>query len=163
MSAGKLDRLFALLADHHRGQSPPFESHQDLYAKIDTIKSGDVPWGSFGVQWNGEDAPWKSETFKVLYQDPLEVMEQQFSNPEFDGHIDYAAKQVYDANDERCYTDLCSGNFAWRQSVGVCYSRVHIPCSPFCTFRLKSRIKTVPMRGPYSLQSSLAATRPRSL
>lgn len=38
-------------------------------------------------------------------------------NPDFDGEFDYAPYIDLDMNGERVWSDVMSGNYAWRQSV----------------------------------------------
>ncbi|KAF9487940.1 hypothetical protein BDN71DRAFT_1485194 [Pleurotus eryngii] len=121
MSGGRLDQLSELLAALYPGQDPPFANHDDLYATIDSVKHGDTSWKSFSVLYNGKvdlttnPACWMTETYEVWYRDPLAIMEKQLANPDFRYEIDYAPKLVH-ANGTRQYTDLMSGNWAWREA-----------------------------------------------
>ncbi|KAH6901585.1 hypothetical protein BKA70DRAFT_1157797 [Coprinopsis sp. MPI-PUGE-AT-0042] len=122
MSAGRIDELAQLLAQLYPDQPPPFANHKELYALIDSIKEGDVPWDSFSVAFNGDTPtpnaplpPWASQKYEVWFRDPLQVMESQLANPEFKGKIDYAPKRVF-RKEKRQYEDLMSGNWAWRQA-----------------------------------------------
>ncbi|KAH6886621.1 hypothetical protein BKA70DRAFT_1377252 [Coprinopsis sp. MPI-PUGE-AT-0042] len=99
MPAGGVDTLTHLLATLYKDQPPPFASARELYALIDSIKDGHVPWDSFSV-W---------------FRDPLTVLEEQMANPEFNGKIDFAPKRLF-RNNKRQYTDLMSGNWAWNQA-----------------------------------------------
>ncbi|KAG5634194.1 hypothetical protein H0H81_002978 [Sphagnurus paluster] len=56
------------------------------------------------------------KSFKVWFYDPLKVLEAQIENPDFNGEMDYAAKQVYGPDDKRQFKDMMSGNWPWRQS-----------------------------------------------
>lgn len=58
-----------------------------------------------------------TKTFEVWFRNPLEVLEAQIGNPDFDGEIDYAPKQVVGKNGKRQFTDLQSGDWAWEQAV----------------------------------------------
>ena len=49
---------------------------------------------------------WMSKTFELWFQNPLEILESQIGNPDFDGEIDYSPKQVLGKNGKRQFTDL---------------------------------------------------------
>lgn len=123
LSAGRIDELAQLLAQRYPDQLPPFANHQELYALIDSIKEGDVPWDSFSVTFNSDRPtsttplpPWAYQQYEVWFRDPLHVMESQLANPDFKEKIDYAPKRVF-RKGKRQYQDLLSGNWAWKQAV----------------------------------------------
>ena len=120
MSAGKIDRLLTLLASLYDGQ-PPFMSHRELYATIDTIKQGEIPWNSFSVTYNGvrpqrNPPAWMDASYEVWFRSLLQVLKGQISNPEYSDLMDFTPKQVY-REGKRQYTDLMSSNWAWDQAV----------------------------------------------
>ncbi|KAJ3568913.1 hypothetical protein NP233_g5391 [Leucocoprinus birnbaumii] len=121
MSAKKIDRLMDILSTLYE-QLPPFADHRELYSIIDSIKQGGVPWDSFTVQYNGPRPsdgepvpPWMEKGYEVWYRDPLKVMEEMISNPEFNNQIDYAPKWVL-WKGKRQFGDVMSGNWAWWQA-----------------------------------------------
>ncbi|KAF8168552.1 hypothetical protein B0H34DRAFT_855228 [Crassisporium funariophilum] len=124
MSNGDVNTLMELWAEYQalKGEEvdPPFAHTKDLHDAIDSIPLGDVPWQAFKVKYNGEipeKAPgWMTKEYEVWYQDPLCVMEMQIGNPNFDGEIDYAPKEVYGRNGRRQFTDLMSGQWAWNEA-----------------------------------------------
>ncbi|KAL0957171.1 hypothetical protein HGRIS_003263 [Hohenbuehelia grisea] len=114
MSAGKVDRLADILAAMYQ-DNPAFANHKDLYATIDTIQQGEIPWSAFAVTYDGPlptsgvVPPWMTTEFEVWFRNPLELLEQQLGNPDFAGETDYAPKRVFDKGNKRQYTDLMSG------------------------------------------------------
>ncbi|KAJ7928656.1 hypothetical protein B0H13DRAFT_2311264 [Mycena leptocephala] len=56
IAGSRVDRLSQLLAALYRGTDPPFADHKDLYATIDAIQQGDIPWQSFSVTYNEKAA-----------------------------------------------------------------------------------------------------------
>jgi hypothetical protein len=118
LSARSFNELADILRSMHG--TTPFGDVKDLYTVIDEIKEGDAPWDSFVDQWDGEVmenmAQWK-KNYEVWFRGPLQVMENQISSPDFDGELDYAPKQLWNKAGKRIYTDLMSGNWAWRQAV----------------------------------------------
>ena len=143
MSTGNIDILMQLMAAWHKSHTgtskleensddellnesepidPPFNSANHMYHIIDSIPLGDVPWEGFKVTYN-EDIPkhnppsWMMKSFEVWFRNPLEVLEAQIGNPDFDGEIDYAPKQVLGKNGKHQFTDLQSGDWSWEQAV----------------------------------------------
>lgn len=106
------------------GISPPIIDHADLLRQIDSIPLGDVPWECFSLGYS--DPPpksagppeWKTAEYEVWFRNPREVIKGILGNPEFDGHIDYSAYREHE-DLQRRYSNLMSGDWAWRQSV--CY------------------------------------------
>jgi len=128
MSARKIDKLMDVLAALNAGP-PPFTSHHELYALIDAIKQGEIAWNSFSITYNGtvpQDGlpipPWMDNLYEIWFRDPLQVIEAQIGNPEFNNMMDFAPKRVY-FKGKRQYEDLMSGNWAWDQAVTSFVSR----------------------------------------
>ncbi|KAG1840992.1 hypothetical protein F4604DRAFT_1548033, partial [Suillus subluteus] len=73
MSGPNIDflmELWAFKAAKYEEDSP-FKSHRDVYATIDAIRAGDVPWQCFTVSPQ-EDLPsnaptWKQHEYQVWY------------------------------------------------------------------------------------------------
>ncbi|KZP34143.1 hypothetical protein FIBSPDRAFT_906343 [Athelia psychrophila] len=100
---------------------PPFTNKEDVYETIDSTTLGDAPWESFSVKYQGLEpeegsAPWMEQEYDVWCRNPRTVMRNQLANPDFDGEIDYQAKQTFAADGQREYSDMMSGNWAWQQS-----------------------------------------------
>lgn len=147
MSAAKIDKLLKLLADVYDTQ-PPFTSSKQLYKMIDAIKQGDVLWNSFSVAYDGPrppegapQPPWMNENHEVWFRDPLQVLENQIANPDFNGQMDLSPKRVY-YKGKRQYHDLMSGNWAWEQAVSCCNSHATLVN---VVRRMKSRRTSPPM------------------
>ncbi|KAG6915326.1 hypothetical protein DXG01_012132 [Tephrocybe rancida] len=73
----------------------------EIYALIDKIKHGNVPWNSFSIKYNDPlptdcpVPPWMTEEHEVWFQDPPDIFENQLGNPDFADKTDYALKRVY--------------------------------------------------------------------
>ncbi|KAH9857837.1 hypothetical protein C2E23DRAFT_865564 [Lenzites betulinus] len=122
MSGSKIDELMQLWAcTLPEDEDPPFVSHQHLYATIDAISSGDVPWQTFSVSYNGAiplgvTPSWMSREYDVWFRDPRLVLRNQYSNRDFASDIDYAPKRLILANGKRQYRDFMSGDWAWNEA-----------------------------------------------
>ncbi|KAF7297024.1 hypothetical protein MIND_00934900 [Mycena indigotica] len=121
MSGDSIDQLAQFLAALYKDDDPFFNNHRDLYAMIDEIQEGDIPWQSFSVQYtgprpdSGQVPPWMTQTYEVWFRSPLAIFERQLANPDFKDELDWAPKRVF-KEDKRQFTDLMSGNWAWRQA-----------------------------------------------
>lgn len=110
------------------GASPPFSSYRDLYATIDAITLGDATWESFSVHYTGEvpahnPPSWMSSEYVVWFHNPLTVVTNMLSNPDFAEEFDYFPYREYH-NGKRQWTDMMSGDWVWAQSVwaaSLCY------------------------------------------
>ncbi|KIK14425.1 hypothetical protein PISMIDRAFT_117057, partial [Pisolithus microcarpus 441] len=122
MSASKIDKLLYLWGGSSNGGQPLFSDHNELYETIDATKLGDVWWDTFGLRYNGEQPtdnvpPWMDEVYEYWFRDPSTLVENMFSNVEFDSEIDYAPYQDFTAGDKRRYQNFMSGDWAWSQAV----------------------------------------------
>ncbi|OCH87368.1 hypothetical protein OBBRIDRAFT_850015 [Obba rivulosa] len=127
MSGVKIDTLMQIWAAINAGKSssdlldPLFASADDLYSFIDAMPYGEIGWESFTVSYNGprpehDPPPWMLESYEVWFQCPRKVLYQQLGNPDFAHEMDYAPKRVFNKDGKRVYSDLMSGNWAWKQA-----------------------------------------------
>lgn len=121
--AAQIDALMDIWASKSPDHEPPFVDHKDLYQTIDNITLGDVPWKSLSVSYGGtiaegEDVPpWVRSEYEVWYRDPLAVLKNQLANPDFQGKFHAAPYREYNEDGERVWSDVMSGNWAWKQAV----------------------------------------------
>jgi hypothetical protein len=100
----------------------PFHDHQEMVETIDAIHGGDTPWQSFTASYAGAKPPsnipdWMLKEHTIFFRDPLAVVRNIISNPDFDGQFDYAPYTEFEDEKQR-WTDLMSGKWAWKQAVG---------------------------------------------
>jgi hypothetical protein len=124
ISQKKVDKLLeiwaATLVPHN--DTPPFTNHQCLHQQIDAIRLGDVKWESATLKYNGpppttaRPPEWKTTEYDVWYRNPRDVVKAILANTDFDGHIDYTPYQEFNEG-KRQYSNMMSGNWAWRQCV----------------------------------------------
>ncbi|KAH9919578.1 hypothetical protein B0H21DRAFT_895497 [Amylocystis lapponica] len=117
----KMAKTLRLFANNTRYSPPPFANSADMYAALDAIQQGDTPWQSFSAKYTGpiptdsDPPPWMTAEHQIWCRDILTVIRQILANPEFDGEFNYSAYREY-VNDERRYSNVMSGNWAWKQS-----------------------------------------------
>lgn len=148
MSAGNINILLRLwnasLTTHH--DQAPFRNHKTLYNLIDAIPYGDVPWRSLTIKHplneeEGPRPPWMEEQQVVWYRDPLQVLREIISNPDFMDEFDYVPYHKYSADGIHQFRNVMSGDWAWRQAV----STNHLPF-----FLLTLQVDTYRRRPGYS-------------
>jgi len=88
MSHGDVDTLMRLWATTTLDGCAPFSNHQEMLTAIDAIDVGDVPWQSFSATYSGMAPPvnppdWMLKEYTVYFRDPLAVIRNMVSNPEF--------------------------------------------------------------------------------
>jgi hypothetical protein len=129
MPGTQIDVLFDLWAasGDDGGTEPPFASHIDLYETIDSIKLGDLPWICFTIKYNGplpdndvEVPTWMLMEYEVWCCDIRLLMRGQLANPDFNGEIDYTPLQKFGPTGKREWSNVMTGNWAWKQAVCVC-------------------------------------------
>ena len=124
LSHKKIDKLLELWAATliPHGDSPPIINHQDLHRQIDAIKLGNIQWECAPLKYDRplpkvtRPPEWMTTEYDVWYRDPHKVIKNMLANPDFDGHIDYAAYQEFDG-EKRQYSNMLSGDWSWQQSV----------------------------------------------
>ena len=100
---------------------PPFSNHHNMLAAINAIDFKDVQWQSFSSMYSGDAPPvnppdWMLKEYTVHFRDPLLIVRSMISNPDFKGQFDYAPFREFE-DKVHCWTDIMSGNWAWRQGV----------------------------------------------
>ncbi|KAG1889155.1 hypothetical protein F4604DRAFT_1876911 [Suillus subluteus] len=123
MSAGQIDTLLDLWAATliQYNDSPPFASHHDLYDTIDSTPLGNIAWESFSMSYKGVKPaenvpPWMKVTYEVWFRDPRLLIHNILTNPDFDGEIEYTPYRDYDDNNQRCFKNFFSSDWAWKQA-----------------------------------------------
>ena len=140
MPGSQIDELLDIWAAKY--EDPPFTDHKDLYCMIDPMAVGDAPWSSFLVTYSGplpegdqEVPPWMLVEYEVWHHDPCVVLHQQLGNTDFDGGIHYTPFQETDANGERHWQDIMSGNWVCKQAMSS-FSHVVRLLTDSCSFRI---------------------------
>lgn len=98
-----------------------YDSMKDVLSTIDDISLGDLPWSSFHVRYTGpidEDSPsWKRHVYTVHTRDTLAVQANFLKNQDFAGAFDYRPFRAYTQGGSRQWSNLMSGQWAWKQAV----------------------------------------------
>ena len=135
-SKGNIDELLRALTAYNvtqAGGDAPFDDAQDLFDTIDAIPYGDAPWESFVVRYTGptdENSPsWKRAEYAVHCRHARKVIHNMFGTEEFDGKFDITPYQEYLPNGSVCYSNVMSGEHAYKQAVRYVRScRIWLMC-----------------------------------
>jgi hypothetical protein len=122
-SAGKLNKVLghwaASLLKHN--EYAPWANAEDLYKTIDEIQCGDAPWKSYKIQYQGPRPPtppkWMMETYELCCRDSRQVLHQQLATSDFKGKFNSVPYQQFNSLGKRVYSNLMSGDWAWKQAV----------------------------------------------
>lgn len=170
LSASNIDDLLDLWGQSFReidgSQRAPFEGHEDLYATIDSSTLGDIPWQRLvtGIpdDTNEHSPSWMQTQYEVWYRDPEAVVSAMLSNPDFDGQFDLCLYIDLDAQGNRRWNNVMSGNIAWRRSVSVLVSLASRAYIYGLAHRMISSHPTQIPKDRCTAQLSLGVIRPQS-
>jgi hypothetical protein len=100
----------------------PWCSADEMYATIDSIQDGSTPWSTFILRYNGQKPDrniplWMEEEYELNTRDALEIVCSQISRSEFDGEFDYRPFKEFNPSNERVWSNLMSGEFAFNEAV----------------------------------------------
>ncbi|KAJ6467262.1 hypothetical protein C8R45DRAFT_1106043 [Mycena sanguinolenta] len=127
-----LDLWAASILKH--GECPPWGNAQELYDTIDEIQHGDAPWKVYQIRYTGPRPPvppkWMNETYELCTRDSRTLLHQQLANPDFHDKIDYSPYKQFDADGKRVWSNLMSGEWAWKQADTISQD----PSTHGCTF-----------------------------
>lgn len=123
-SASKLDKALEIWAAsvlQYNG-SVRWRRAQDLYDTIDEIQHGDCPWKTYSIRYdgplpNGTPPQWMTRTYELCVRDSRQLLHEQFKNPDFKDKVDYTPYRQFNSAGKRVWTNLMSGDWAWKQAV----------------------------------------------
>ena len=92
-----------------------------MYTTIDSSVLGDVPWQCMVTQVpedvDEREASWMRTSYEVWFRDPDIVVLNMLRNTDFDGQFDMCPYIELDEEGNRQWSNVMSGNIAWRRSV----------------------------------------------
>jgi hypothetical protein len=116
-----LDLWLAAALERDGADSIPWDTADDMYATIDSIREGSAVWQTVFFQYNGPMPPnppqWMLKTYELNTHNTLLVMEQQLATTAFENETDYVPYKLYDAEGNRVYSNLMSGRWAYKEAV----------------------------------------------
>jgi hypothetical protein len=128
LSRGKTDTLLNIwnASSFYNGGHAPFADTDDMHNCIDSIPLSVAPWKTQTVTYTGprpmQDVPeWMTIEYKLHYRNSRHIALSQLSNPDFNGHIDYAPYKEFDSLGCRRWTNFMSASWAWKEAVSTLF------------------------------------------
>ncbi|KAJ7102682.1 hypothetical protein C8R43DRAFT_1092270 [Mycena crocata] len=114
-----LDLWTAQVLRHN--ETAPWKRAKDLYKTIDAIQHGDAPWKVYKLQYTGPKPAglppkWMTEEYELCARDCRTLLHHQLATPDFKDKINYAPYRQFDACGRRVWSNLMSGDWAWKQA-----------------------------------------------
>ncbi|KAJ7016290.1 hypothetical protein C8F04DRAFT_1215764 [Mycena alexandri] len=103
------------------GGSAPWESTKELYAAIDRIQHGGTPWKTYHIRYTGPLPPgtpprWMTQTYELCTRDARQLLHEQLDTSTFKDNIDYVPYRQFNHRGHRVWSNLMSGDWAWKQA-----------------------------------------------
>ncbi|KAI9456212.1 hypothetical protein F5148DRAFT_1323925 [Russula earlei] len=120
LSNSNIDALLDLWA-RSMGNPAPFRSFKEMHAMIDSSELGDIPWECLRARFSGdvsvgESIPdWMQTDYEIWYRNPDAVVSTMLNSAAFAGQFDLRPYIDLDADGRRRWSNVMSGNMAWRQ------------------------------------------------
>ena len=103
------------------GGAAMWKSAAELYKTIDTIQHGNAPWKTYSFHYKGPLPPtpplWMMRTYELCTRNTHQVLQQQFTNPNFKDKINYTPYMQFNQAGKRVWSNFMSGDWAWKQAV----------------------------------------------
>ena len=119
----KLLRIHAAknILDGHGEDGSIFNDQEEMLKTIDASPYGESTWRAFKVRYTGPVTPnspsWMRKTFIIYIRDTLEVVENLVASEDFKGKFDTTPYQEYLNDNCRVFSNLMSGQWAYKQAV----------------------------------------------
>ena len=118
-----LDLWSATAIKYGSSTGAPWKNAKDMYATIDSIQTGSLPFKTFKFHYTGPKPStppsWMELTYELNTRDVLGVVREQLATTDFDGKIDYIPYKEFNGKSERVWSNLMSGHWAFTQAVCV--------------------------------------------
>ncbi|KAJ7627285.1 hypothetical protein FB45DRAFT_979682 [Roridomyces roridus] len=123
-SEGKLCKALDLWAASVMpyGGTAPWKDAAELYAVIDSIQAGDMPWSTYEMHYTGElpagtPPKWMTQTYEVCARNLRDVLHHQLESAGFKDCIDMVPYQQFNHDHHRVWSNLMSADWAWKQAA----------------------------------------------
>ncbi|KAH6904373.1 hypothetical protein BKA70DRAFT_1193076 [Coprinopsis sp. MPI-PUGE-AT-0042] len=98
----------------------PWSSTQDLYKTVDEIQAGSAPFTTVHFQYSGllptNPPKWMTQKYDLCLRDTRHVIKNTLSTTDYAKEFNTQPYQQFHHNDDRMYSNLLSGDWAWREA-----------------------------------------------
>ncbi|KAJ7939434.1 hypothetical protein B0H13DRAFT_2648517 [Mycena leptocephala] len=103
------------------GRSAPWATAKELYAEIDCVRHGDAPWKTYSICYSGPLPPgtpprWMTQAYELCTRDVRKLLHHQLGTSTFKDDVDYVPYQQFNHGGNRVWSNLMSGDWAWKQA-----------------------------------------------
>jgi hypothetical protein len=104
------------------GGVAPWKNSSELYATIDAINLGNLPWKTYKVQYQGPFPPsippkWMTQTYELCTCDSCQVLHHQLGTTAFKDNINLSPYRQFDNTYQQTWSNLMSADWTWAQAV----------------------------------------------
>lgn len=111
----------------------PWKTANDMYQTIDQIQHGHTPFRTYYFKYSGPrpiDPPsWMLQTYELCLRDSRAVIHHQLANQEFAKEFHAAPYQQFQADGDRVWSNVMSGEWAWNEAVRIAPIGYIVVCS----------------------------------
>ncbi|KAJ7108121.1 hypothetical protein C8R44DRAFT_842997 [Mycena epipterygia] len=116
------------------GGTAPWKNAAELYAVIDDIQNGSMPWKTYQMRYTGPlpagTAPkWMTRTYEVCTRNLRHVLHQQLATSSFKDHVDMIPYRQFNHTGKRVWSNLMSGDWSWKQADLIAADDANHGCS----------------------------------
>lgn len=101
----------------------PWKNATDMYQTIDEVQHGHAPFKTYYFEYQGPrpaDPPsWMTQKYELCVRDSRTVLHHQLANGEFAKEFNAAPYQQFQADGDRVWSNLMSGEWAWNEAVSA--------------------------------------------
>ncbi|KAJ6490015.1 hypothetical protein C8R45DRAFT_1138948, partial [Mycena sanguinolenta] len=91
-----------------------------LYADIDNIREGAVPWKTYRMRYTGplptNPPAWMTQEYELCTRDVRQLLHSQLGTSSFKDHVDLVPYKQFNHQRQRTWSNLMSGDWAWKQA-----------------------------------------------
>ncbi|KDQ54264.1 hypothetical protein JAAARDRAFT_196640 [Jaapia argillacea MUCL 33604] len=125
-SEGSINKALEMWATSllEHDNSPPWRNAQELYDSIDSIQTGDSPWKTYKISYQGPlpvgtPLKWMTETYELVTRDSLKLVENQILTTDWKRDINPIPYQQFDKGGQRIWSNLMSADWAYNQATEI--------------------------------------------
>ena len=100
----------------------PWKNREELYATIDKIQHGALPWKIYQFRYQGPLRPgtppkWMTKYYNLCIRNSHQVLLQQLGSSHFKDSMNLSPHHQFDGTGQCAWLNLMSGDWAWNQAV----------------------------------------------
>jgi len=121
-----LDLWLAATVKAGDGSPLPWASATEMYETIDSIQEGNALFSTVRFKYSGPIRPnpprWMTDTYELCTRDARKLVHNQLETTDFATTFDYRPYCQFNHKDDRVWSNLMSGDWAWNEAVCIIYS-----------------------------------------